>query len=121
MTNTKTPTTGMEQYVEDRGATETQEPEPREPPWFEAAMLEILLRPVAVGMAHAAHAEKEQQLEDLFERFTLIESWTLHKRLKYPAAEDQLAVAFARLIPERRQRLLDFLGDAKRRAAIRST
>lgn len=86
--------------------------------WFEPALIEILVRPVVTGAARDEHARKEHEIGELFARLTVIEAWTLHKRLANPSATDALATAFGRLILERRARLLAFLGDARRRAAI---
>jgi hypothetical protein len=86
--------------------------------WFEPSLLEILLRPVATGTSRDEHLRKEREIGELFARLAVIEAWTLHKRLANPSASDALASAFGRLILERRARLLAFLGDARRRAAI---
>ena len=87
-------------------------------PWFEPALSEILLRPVPSGSAREGHTAKEHEIGSLFIRLTVLEAWTLHKRLSNPAVGDPLAAAFARLVIERRSRLLAFLGDARRRAAL---
>lgn len=86
--------------------------------WFEPQLNAILRRPVESGNAHEAHRMKEHEIGELFAKLTVMESWTLHKRLSNPSAIDDLASAFGRLILERRARLLAFLGDARRRAAI---
>jgi hypothetical protein len=87
-------------------------------PWFEAPLLEILLRPVPAGTARDGHAKKEHEVGALFGRLSVLEAWTLHKRLGNPQTGDVLAAAFGRMIVERQGRLLAFLGDARRRAAI---
>ena len=86
--------------------------------WFEPELIEILRRPVDSGTSHEAHRMKEHEIGELFARLTILEAWTLHKRLSNPATTDDLATTFGRLILERRMRLLAFLGDARRRAAI---
>ena len=86
--------------------------------WFEPALIEILLRPAPAGAARDEHVRKEHELGSVFMRLTVLEAWKLHKRLSIPAKDDALATAFGRLIEERRARLLAFLGDARRRAAL---
>ncbi|CAN5733154.1 hypothetical protein BH11MYX3_BH11MYX3_19070 [soil metagenome] len=86
--------------------------------WFEPLLLEILHRPVAAGSARDAHREKEHEIGKVFASLTALESWNLHKRLSNPRSEDVLAEAFQRLIADRRVRLLAFLGDPRRRAAM---
>jgi hypothetical protein len=86
--------------------------------WFEPQLIEILRRPVESGTSHEAHRIKEHEIGELFAKLTVLEAWTLHKRLSNPSATDDLATTFGRLILERRMRLLAFLGDARRRAAI---
>ena len=88
---------------------------------FDLQLIEILRRHVDGGTSSEAHRRKEQELGELFAKLTAIEACTLHKRLSNPAATDHLAVAFGRLIVERRARLLTFLGDTRRRAAIAQT
>lgn len=88
---------------------------------FEPQLIEILRRPVDGATSHEAHRRKEQEIGELFATLTAIEASTLHKRLSSPSATDALALAFGRLIVERRGRLLTFLGDARRRAATAQT
>ena len=86
--------------------------------WFEPELIEILMRPVPTGHAREQHVAKENEIVELFYRLTVLEAWTLHKRLMCKAPGDELVVAFDRLIAERRARLIAFLGDARRRAAL---
>ena len=86
--------------------------------WFEPELIAILMRPVPPGQARDQHAAKEHEIAALFGRLTVMEAWTLHKRLTCKAPEDVLVVAFDRLIIERRARLVAYLGDARRRAAL---
>ena len=67
----------------------------------------------------AQHRRKERLLGELFARLSVIEARALHGRLSNPGNHDPIATRFARLIPERRTRLLVFLADARRREAIR--
>lgn len=66
---------------------------------------------------HAFFA-KERALRDAFAALSIEAARVLHVRLSSPRTGDDVAAAFARLVPERRTRLLAFLGEARRRAAI---
>lgn len=118
MTNIKPSKSAMHQRFAAVTTEVTTRPAEPSTTWFEPALLEILLRPVAPGMAREEHTRKEHEIGSLFMRLTVLEAWTLHKRLGNPQPDDAIAVAFGRLIVERRGRLLAFLGDARRRAAI---
>jgi hypothetical protein len=86
---------------------------------IEGEMLAILVRPLAASdSALIGHARKERELVSLLDRLTAIESHFLHKRLAAPRSDDRLAIAFGRLMIERRSRLLAYLRDARRRAAF---
>lgn len=61
---------------------------------------------------------KENDIGQLF-AFDVLHARELHRRLAQPSAQDALATKFARLVPERRHRLLMFLADARRREAQR--
>lgn len=79
----------------------------------------ILESPGAVGeLASQAYARKEAEFGVAFATLSVLESMALHKRLVDPKPTDRLASRFARLIPERRARLLAFLAGARRRAAL---
>ena len=99
------------------------EPAPPDPPIsapsFETTLLESLRRPVPPGQARDGHAQKEHELGELFARLAIPDAMTLQKRLTRATSDDPLAIAFARLLEERRARLLRFLGDARRRAAMK--
>lgn len=83
-------------------------------------MIDILTRPLELHETHRdGNARREQQLRDVFARMTSAESLALHRRLGNPAASDELANAFTRLVADRRIRLLAYLYDPKRRAALR--
>jgi len=66
---------------------------------------------------HLAFREKELQLGAIFAALSIADAHALHRRLTIPATNDPVASAFGRLTKERRDRLLRFLGDARRRAA----
>lgn len=95
----------------------TQKPPPDST--VETRLLAILLRTVPTS-AREEHQSKEKEILEVFASLTVLESWHLHKRLSIAAADDALVVAFGRMIVERRNRLMAFLGDARRRAAIAS-
>ena len=82
-------------------------------------LIAVLDAPLAPGeTVQAGYARKENELGTLFARLTILESRALHARLANPRPGDELATKFARLVVERRARLLAFLSDARRRAAI---
>ena len=86
---------------------------------FEQTLLDLVTAPLALGeMAAAGYDRKEREIGKLFGMLGPVEAWTLHRRLANPLAEDPLATTFARMIPQRRLRLLAVLGDPKRRAAL---
>ncbi|MBA3821666.1 MAG: hypothetical protein H0X17_22470 [Deltaproteobacteria bacterium] len=83
-------------------------------------ILAILLQPVDDRLGHRrGHDAKEQQLRTLFDALSPLAAWTLRRRLANPRSGDPLA-CFARLVVERRGRLLAYLDDTRRRAALRS-
>ncbi|CAN5815953.1 hypothetical protein BH11MYX2_BH11MYX2_03270 [soil metagenome] len=79
--------------------------------WFEAEAVAILARPVAFQA-------KEQELTALFARLDVPESRALYERLRVPRPDDALAIAFNRLVADRRRRVLAFVGDTRRRRSI---
>ncbi|HEU0036389.1 MAG TPA: hypothetical protein VFQ53_37510 [Kofleriaceae bacterium] len=82
-------------------------------------LLAILEAPLALGeTAAAGFARKEHELGNAFAQLSILEARTLHARLANPKTGDALAERFSRLTSERRNRLLAFLGDARRRAAV---
>ncbi|HEY4182338.1 MAG TPA: hypothetical protein VGM90_36145 [Kofleriaceae bacterium] len=89
--------------------------------WFEAEALAILTRAAPVGRSAAEFGTKERELTALFARLSVSESRELHQRLRVPLPDDTLAIAFGRFVADRRGRLLDFVGDARRRHAGAST
>ena len=89
------------------------------PPTVDAQLISILDAPLAPGeTVMAGFARKEHELGAMFARLGVLESRAMHARLANPKPGDELASRFARLTIERRSRLLSFLADARRRAAI---
>ena len=82
-------------------------------------LLAILDAPLHAGETVAAgFARKERELGAAFAKLTVLAAYALRKRLANPLRDDVLAEKFARLTVERRNRLLQFLADARRRAAL---
>ena len=68
--------------------------------------------------AYLGFARKEEELRAAFATLSILESRSLQARLETPRSGDRLAAAFSRLTIERRARLINFLGNARRRAAV---
>lgn len=85
-------------------------------PDLDSRLLAVLAqqRPPGDG-AQLAFTRLEQQLTELFAALTLDQSRALHIRLAIPQADDAVAAQFGRLAPPRRERLILFLADARRR------
>jgi len=91
--------------------------------WTPVALeLEILgvmeRRPEVGERLEFAFRRKELELMSVFQQLSVADSRELHRRLSLMLADDPIAQRFMRLVPERRQRLLVFLLDARRRAAL---
>jgi len=83
------------------------------------AILAILDAPLRAGeTAHAGYRRKEYELGTLFAALSPADARTLHARLSSPRTGDLAAERFHLLVAERRVRLLAFLADAPRRAAL---
>ena len=91
---------------------------PTATPSFETELLAILGRSVPPGKAREGYAQKEREIAAVFARMGVVESAALHKRLSCKLPGDALVEAFVRLVEDRRARLLAFLADARRRAAL---
>ncbi|MBA3540733.1 MAG: hypothetical protein H0T79_14070 [Deltaproteobacteria bacterium] len=91
-------------------------------PAFDAEIVAVLEAvPWPRESCDAAFRRKEQALGELFAGLSASDAHALHRRLANPHADDVLASRFERLLmPERRSRLIAFLGDARRREAIGS-
>jgi hypothetical protein len=96
-------------------------PPPPPPAIDDTPLLAILDAPLHTGeTAAAGFARKERELAAVFAQLPVLAARGLHMRLANPRRDDQLADKFARLTIERRTRLLNFLADARRRAALTS-
>jgi hypothetical protein len=84
----------------------------------DARLLAILDAPMNGEAAHMAFARKEHELGAAFAALPIFDQRALATRLTKPRAGDVLAERFGRLTAERRARLINFLNDAPRRAAI---
>lgn len=82
-------------------------------------LLALLDAPLAAyETALEGFARKERDVREVFASLGILESRALHLRLSNPRGDDTLATRFARLTVDRRVRLLTFLADARRRAAL---
>lgn len=68
--------------------------------------------------AALVHRRKEHEIGALFATLSIADADALHHRLATPRAGDGVAAQFGRLAFERRERLLAFLADARRRETI---
>jgi len=85
----------------------------------EAQIMAVLAAPAHPGETVSSQFQrKEHQLGSIFAALSLAEARALHRRLAIPQAGDALALKFARMVVDRKNRLLAFLADAPRRAAI---
>lgn len=106
------------------GPVERTKPKPPPPPPLptekEAAFIAIIEAPLQFGeTAQFGFARKEAELRTAFASLTVIEARALQMRLSNPRNGDQLAAAFIRVTRDRRERLVNFLADARRREALR--
>lgn len=86
---------------------------------IDAQLISIISEPLRIGeTAVAGFARKETELRAVFAGLRVLEAHALHRRLVHPRASDPVATAFSRLTAPRRLRLLEFLADARRRAAL---
>jgi hypothetical protein len=80
-------------------------------------ILQILRAPPEWGESvKGAFSRKERELAAVFDGLDSDEAGMLFRRLSNPQPDDPVAASFARLVPERRGRLLGFLISARRRA-----
>jgi hypothetical protein len=88
----------------------------------DASLIAIIEAPLQSGeTASCGFARKEAELREAFAALSILESRALHSRLWNPRSGDRLAAAFMRMTAERRARLINFLADARRREALRSS
>ena len=83
----------------------------------EAEILAILQAP-ASGPARSEYAQKEEMLKAELAQLSPAESQQLAARVNKHIKDDPIAQAIARFVPERKTRLLQFLGGARKRAAL---
>ena len=96
-------------------------PPPPPPAIDEAPLIAILVAPLRAGeTAAVGFARKERELAAAFAALPVLAARAVHMRLSNPRSDDELAEKFSRLTIERRNRLLNFLADARRRAALAS-
>lgn len=96
-----------------------RQPSTVRPDTVDARLIAVLDAPLASGeSAHAGFRRKEEELGAIFATLSVLESRALHSRLSLCKAGDELANKFARLMIDRRARLLMFLADARRREAL---
>lgn len=85
---------------------------------IEPKMIEILCRARRPDENHAESGmNREIELREVMADLDVTAAFHLRRRLEMNRAGDPLCVSFQRLVVERRQRLLRFLGDARRRMA----
>jgi hypothetical protein len=85
----------------------------------DAHLLAILDAPLRDGEpAQVGFLRKEAELRGAFAGLPVLDARAILARLSNPRPGDRLAAKFAGLVVERRTRLLSFLADARRRAAI---
>lgn len=87
----------------------------------DAKLLAILDADTNGEPTYVAFARKERELGEAFAQLPICDQRALAVRLSEPRSGDLLAEKFQRLTPDRRRRLLAFLGDARRRAAHQLT
>lgn len=94
-------------------------------PWravaLESEILEAFDRPIVGESMEIGYRRKERELMSTFAALSVLDAYELHRRLSVLVANDPIARRFQRLIVPRRERLLAFLRDARRRAAICGT
>jgi len=89
------------------------------PQELETKLLSVLHRPRGIDESHAeSNANREAELRALFAELDVTRAFHLRRRLEMARAGDPLWSSFQRLVADRRQRLLRFLGDARRRSVL---
>lgn len=87
---------------------------------IEGEILGVIVQPLEAGETHRGHNDrKERELLAVLDRLTPIEALTLHRRLISPHPQDPLVQAFGRLVVDRRNRVIAFIADTRRRIARR--
>jgi hypothetical protein len=86
---------------------------------IETKIVAVLRRPRNVNESHAEYGtNREAELCVLFAELDVTRAFHLRRRLETARADDLLSSSFQRLVVDRRQRLLRFLGDARRRSML---
>ena len=86
---------------------------------LETQIIAILEEPAKPGeLASDAFQHKEDALWDLFTTVPAVAAYELHRRLTIAHPDDDLSNRFQRMVVDRRNRLLEYLGDPRRRAAL---
>lgn len=85
---------------------------------LEASIVGTLGRPLRPDEGHQnGNDNRERELRTLFAELTPIQALHLRRRLDLDRNDDLLAVAFRRLVVDRRQRLRTFLADPRRQVS----
>lgn len=108
--------------VNNDGKRDAAEP-PRRITWRKVALENEILtvldaKPGPDETFELAFRRKEQELMAVFARLDILDSMELHRRLSLCLFDDPIASRFARLVVQRRTRLLSFLASARRREAL---
>ena len=86
---------------------------------IETKIVAVLRRPRNVNESQAEYGtNREAELCALFAELDVTRAFHLRRRLEIGRADDLLSSSFQRLVVDRRQRLLRFLGDARRRSML---
>ena len=86
---------------------------------IDAALIAILDAPLRLGeTALIGYARKEAEMLRILASLTVAESRALHARLVVAQPDDPLGGKLARFTADRRNRLVHFLADARRREAV---
>ena len=89
---------------------------------LETRIIAILEEPAAPGeLASDVFQRKEDALWNLFTTVPAVAAFSLHRRLTIAHPDDDLSNRFQRMVVDRRNRLLDYLGDPRRRAALEAS
>lgn len=92
------------------------------PDHVEQQLVDVLKATPGFGETiEAAFTRKENEARELMAQLSVMQARSLHARLQNPANGDVLAEAFGRMLATRRERLLAFLADARRREALASS
>ena len=104
---------------EPTAATAVPSAAPQLDPAVVASLIELFSQPAPLAPTHAIAADlKEAEIRAYLAGLTPVQALLTRRRLER-TVEDDLVRSFQRLPMVRRSRLLAFLGDARRRHAIR--